>query len=336
VTIPVKNVIKMTSAALAWKATGKRRPLNVMLALTDRCTGNCAYCAIPERKSPEMTTEQIRTMLTEAAGLGCQRLGLWGGEPLLRKDLGEVIAHAKGLGLFVTVDTNGHLIPKCDDALAKVDHLNISLDGLGQAHDALAGPGMFDRVMAGIEHARGRYKFWTITVLTKQNIDQIDPILDLARKHGFQTTFQVLHHNDQLGRNDGLYPEEQDVRKAFDLLLERKRQGAPVASSVKYLKHMIAWPDFKQPRIEKMSGVPKCAAGALYCNVDVNGDLYPCSLLIETGKPPNVVEMGFAAAFEELGTAPCNACAAACFTEYNLLYGLDPATGINWVRALGK
>jgi MoaA/NifB/PqqE/SkfB family radical SAM enzyme len=308
--------------------------MNVMLAVTDRCTGGCAYCAIPQRQSREMTLPEIVRLLTEAAAMGCQRLGVWGGEPLCREDLGDIVRHAKDLGMFVTVDTNGHLIPERDDDLAPVDHLNISLDGDRRAHDAARGPGTFDRTLRGIAHSVGRYRFWTITVLTRENLDQVDWILDLARRLGFLTTFQVLHHNDTLGRNHGLRPDEVELREVIAHLVARKREGAPIASSPRFLRYLQGWPDFAVNRRQAVDGAPACVAGGLYCNVDVDGRLYPCSLFVDEIEAPSVTELGFERAFAGLRPAPCGACSATCFTEYNLLFGLDWRTGWNWVRAL--
>lgn len=322
-------------SALAHRVLGRTRPLNIMLALTDRCTARCSYCRITERKSPEMTTEQIRLLLDQAYEFGCRRLGLWGGEPLLREDLGEIVRHAKRLGLFVTVDTNAHLLDRHDQSLLDVDHLNISLDGNQEAHDDSRGTGTFEKTMNGIKHAAGRYRFWTITVLNRNNLDQVDWLLDAANKYGFMTTFQVLHHNEHLGDGQDLRPADDEIRRIMKYLLERKNSGAPIASSRKYLRHMIEWPNYQDVRAMK-SGARRCLAGRLYCNVDVNGDLYPCSLLIGDQKPPNAVEMGFSRAFKALPEIDCNACVAACFTEYNLLYGLDIATGLNWIKALRK
>jgi len=305
-----------------------------MLGVTDRCTGGCAYCSIPQRRSPEMSLAEILCLLVEAADMGCQRLGIWGGEPLCRDDLGDIVRHAKDLGLFVTVDTNGHLIPQRDEALAAVDHLNISIDGDRAAHDAARGAGTFDRTMAGIEHAVGRYRFWTITVLNKHNLDQVDWILDLARQCRSLATFQVLHHNDSLGRNDGLRPDDRQLRQVLQHLVARKREGAPIASSLKFLRYLEQWPDFGQTRRPGVNGGPACVAGDLYCNVDVDGRLYPCSLFIDETEAPNVRHGGFERAFAALPRHGCGACAATCFTEYNLLFGLDWSTGWNWVRAL--
>jgi len=332
--IQLSNIVRMATSSLAARVLEQRKPLNIMLAVTDRCTGRCNYCAIPSRKTPEMSLPQILCLLVEARGLGCQRLGIWGGEPLLRRDLGQIIAHAKDLGMFVTVDTNGHLLPKRDEALARVDHLNIALDGDRAAHDAGRGEGSFERTMRGVEHAVGRYLFWTITVLNKHNLDQVDWILDQCRDKKFLATFQVLHHNEVLGRNENLHPDEQDLRQTLELLVARKKEGAPVATSLSALEHLLAWPDFKVSRQNDYKDYPDCLAGQVYCNVDVDGGLYPCSLFVDEVVPPNVREMGLAAAMEAMSYPPCNACCATCFTEYNLLFSLDWRTGINWVKAL--
>ena len=336
--IPIANILHMAGASVANKLTGRKAPLNLMLALTDRCTGNCSYCQLPARKSPEMTTAEILKLLDEAAAAGCQRVGLWGGEPLLREDLGPIIRHARKQGLFVTVDTNGHLVPKSIEILQDANHLNISLDGNQDAHDANRGTGAFAATMKGLEAAaREGFAFWTITVLTKHNLDQIDWLLELARKMNFLTTFQVLHHNESIGCNQGLYPTQDELRQTALLLAERKRSGAPIASSLGYLERLATWPDYRINRYYRLDNYPSCLAGRLYCNVDVDGSMYPCSLFVdEVESPPNVRDLGFAGAFEAMQIPACNACLAGCFTEYNLLYSLDLSTGINWVRALIK
>lgn len=336
--IPIRNIVLMASSAVLNKAAGHRVPLNLMLALTDRCTGRCAYCQLPQRNSPEMSREEIERLLDEAADAGCQRVGLWGGEPLLRDDIGAIIRKARDRGMFVTVDTNGHLIPEQANALSLANHVNVSLDGDEAAHDANRGKGTFARTMRGMEFALNMdMPVWTITVLSKHNIDQIDWMLKTASEMGFLTSYQVLHHNDEIGCNQGLYASDQELREVAKLLLARKLEGAPIASSKRYLELLASWPDFTVNRFPSYGEYPRCLAGQLYCNVDVDGSMYPCSLYVdEIADPPNVRDLGFKGAFEALDLPNCNACLAACFTEYNLLYGLDIATGLNWVGALLK
>ncbi len=333
--IPIVNIAKMATAAVSHRLVGRRVPLNLMLALTDRCTGRCRYCQLPARRAPEMTTAEICRLLDEAAAAGCQRVGLWGGEPLLRDDVEEIVVHARRAGLFVTVDTNGHLIPERPEALKAASHANISLDGDRAAHDANRGDGSWAKTMAGIEHARSLgVPFWTISVLSKHSVDQVDWILETARRMGFLATFQVLHHNDEIGCNDGLYADADDLRAAARLLLAKKKEGAPIGSSRKYLELLATWPDYAVNRLPSHPGYPSCLAGRLYCNVDVDGSMYVCSLFVDEVKAPNVRELGFKGAFDALDLPDCNACLGACFTEYNLLYSLDIPTGLNWVKAL--
>ncbi len=336
--IPIRNIVLMASSALLNKAVGHRVPLNLMLALTDRCTGRCAYCQLPQRNSPEMSRTEIETLLDQAADAGCQRVGLWGGEPLLRDDIGAIIRKARSRGLFVTVDTNAHLLPEQANAVSLANHVNVSLDGNQRAHDANRGMGTFVRTLRGIEFARSQgMPLWTITVLSKHNVGDIDWLLKTATELGFLTTFQVLHHNDEIGCNQGLYASDAELREVAQLLLARKREGAPIASSEGYLKLLASWADFTVNRLPSYGNYPRCLAGQLYCNVDVDGSMYPCSLYVdEVADPPNVRTLGFKGAFDALDIPNCNACLAACFTEYNLLYGLDVATGLNWVGALLK
>lgn len=336
--IPVKNIAVMAAAAVGNRFLGVKIPLNVMLALTDRCTGNCIYCQLPARKSPEMSTAEICTMIDQAAGGGCQRIGLWGGEPLLRDDIGEIIRRARGHGIFVTVDTNGHLVEKRSKELEAANHINISLDGDRRSHDLNRGEGSFNRTVGGLEHSLSRgFATWTISVLSKHNIDQVDNVLKMAREMGFLATFQVLHHNELIGCNAGLHATDAEIREVARMLLARKREGWPVASSVEYLKLWATWPNFKVNRLQSRAGYPMCRSGRLYCNVDVDGSMYPCSLFVdEMDNPPNVRKVGFMGAFKALEIPDCNACLATCFTEYNLLYSLNISTGLNWVKALIK
>ena len=194
----------MATAAAAGKFLRIRKPLNVMIAVTDRCTGKCRYCAIPQRGSPDPPLGSLLGIMDEAAAAGCRRFGIWGGEPLVREDIPEIIRRGKRRGAFVTVDTNGHLLAERLDEIADADHLNISLDGDQKAHDGLQGEGAFTKTMTGLTHACRAVSCWTITVLTRENIDQVDWLLATAREVGFSTSFQLLHHNDRLGRNERL------------------------------------------------------------------------------------------------------------------------------------
>jgi len=311
---------------------GKRTPVNVMVSITDRCPSRCSYCQIPSQNRPDLTTAQWKDLLTQMRSAGTQRIGVWGGEPLMRHDAVELCAFAQELGIYVSLDSNGYLLPARAEILDHIDHLVLAFDGPEKAHDANREPGSYRKVMKAFELASGNIRLWTITVLTGNNLKELDFIMSMAEKYGFMTTFQTLHHNEKLGGDTtGMMPSREEYIEVFDRLLELKRDGAPIANSTRYLKSIRGWTDFSTTRIPaKFHGV-SCRAGRMYCNVDVDGRVYPCSLLI--GLYPgalNALDTGFKKAFENTLELPCQACTAGCYTEYNYLYGLKPGVALDW------
>jgi pyrroloquinoline quinone biosynthesis protein E len=319
---------------------GAMIPLNVMVSVTDRCPSRCAYCQIPSRCRPDMSTDQWKSILEQMADAGTMRIGVWGGEPLARKDIVELCAYARELGMYVSLDSNGYFIPSRPEILNNIDHLVLSYDGPREAHDRNREPGSWNKVIAAFQTASGKVRLWSITVLTKNNIHLLDEIMITAEKYGFMTTFQTLHHNDTLGGNTSeMMPSTQEYSTAFKKLLEMKKAGAPILLSNSYLSAASKWPDYSVTRMKQRFYGPSCRAGRAYCNVDVDGTVYPCSLLIgEYDGAMNALEVGFKKAFLSLGKKylPCNACTASCYPEYNYLYSLDVPVALDWVRGVKR
>jgi len=317
---------------------GRRRPVNVMVSVTDRCCSRCNYCQIPEQGRPDLSTGQWKDLFTQMASAGTRRIGVWGGEPLMRQDIGELCAFARSLGMYVSLDSNGYLLPAKKEILDDIDHLVLAYDGPPEAHDTNREAGSHDKVMRAMETASGRIRLWTITVLTRHNIGHIDRIMDTALKYGFQTTFQTLHHNEKLGGDtSGMMPSKDEYARAYERLLELKSSGAPIANSTRYLRSLSRWPDHSVTRMEERFHGVSCSAGRMYCNIDADGRVYPCSLLI--GIYPgaqNALETGFRKAFEAASSLPCQSCTASCYTEYNYLYGLRPSVALQWHRSVAE
>lgn len=333
----LRNIIRSGWCAIGANVWNRTSPLNVMLSVTNHCPSHCNYCNIPLRRQQELTTRQIFSLVGQISQMGCQRLGLWGGEPLCRDDIGEIIDYAKERNLFVTLDSNGYLVPEKMKLLKNLDHLILALDGPEEIHDLNRERGSFQKVMAAIEAVSGKISFWTITVLTKHNIESIDFVLDKARRYGFLATFQLLHHNDRLGRNsDALLPDAESYRKAIKKLILEKKKKAPIASSLNYLSYILQWPDYRITTYSHEVNNLRCWAGRLYCNVDTDGSIYPCSLLVDKVKALNFLDCGFKKAFENLMRNSCRACLASCFTEYNYLYSLDVSTILEWLNSMRK
>ena len=96
----------------------KAKPLlpRLDIELTERCNNNCIHCCINlplddfNAKKRELSTEEVKNILKEAASLGCLSVRLTGGEPLIREDFQELYIFARRLGLRVLIFTNAILI----------------------------------------------------------------------------------------------------------------------------------------------------------------------------------------------------------------------------------
>jgi len=319
--------------------TGKPKPLFVIVAVTNRCVSHCSYCDIPNRCQREMTTDEIKSLIDQVVNMGTQRMGLWGGEPLVRDDIGEIIDYAVEKGLYVTLDSNGYLVPQKIDQLKNLSHLLLSIDGPEEANDANREKGGFKKVMKAIEIAsKMDLSLWTITVLTKNNIDEksIDFLLDLADEYNFTTSYQILHHSENFGDSVTLRPTPEEYNRALRYLMKKKKEGRRIGTSFAAFQHLINWPDHSKYILPDGKRNWKCWAGKFYANVDVDGSVYPCSLLVEKVPSKNFLEVGFREAFESLQDPPCRICQATCYTEYNMLFSLRLGTIMEWTTAFRK
>src|SRR2546423_10771153 len=119
-----------------------RRIRNVRVSVTDRCNFRCVYCMPAEGlpwlpKGDILSYEEIERLVRIMLRIGVDEIRLTGGEPLVRKDLAELIrrlAHLDGLG-SLSLTTNGYLLKQQAHALAEAGlrRINVSLDTLDHA-----------------------------------------------------------------------------------------------------------------------------------------------------------------------------------------------------------
>lgn len=145
-------------AGYAWRRYALRRrvPLTVMIAVTGRCQCDCAHCSASGLPAGELSTAELKRVMAEAAAMGSPKIGFTGGEPLLRADMAELTAFAAGLGLSVSIDTNGILLDAAKVAELKaagISNINVSLDSPdARRHDRLRNrPGCFDSALAAVK-----------------------------------------------------------------------------------------------------------------------------------------------------------------------------------------
>lgn len=132
---------------------------SLRMSITDRCNLNCIYCHNEGSmgSSGEMSVETISNIVHVAAGFGVNRLKLSGGEPLLRKDLEDILVSLPPLR-DVSMTTNGVLLKERAESLkdAGLNRVNISLDSLNEGnykHITKCKAGIFEKVIEGIHAA---------------------------------------------------------------------------------------------------------------------------------------------------------------------------------------
>ena len=145
-----------------WEKMKNKGLLSQMsMELTERCNNNCLHCYInlaaddEEAKKKEITFEEIKEIVDEAAQMGCLSWHLTGGEPLLREDFSDIYLYLKRKGMRVTVFTNATLISSKITNLFKTyppQNLGVSIYGLSQeTYEAVTrNPGSFDAFMLNV------------------------------------------------------------------------------------------------------------------------------------------------------------------------------------------
>ncbi len=162
------------------------------LSLTERCTLKCTYCRAGEGVCPkksELTKDEFLRIVRAAASLGVKKVRLTGGEPMLRRDLLEIVSGIRAVDGIeeITMTTNGQHLPGMSRPLkeAGLDRLNISIDSLRpERYAAITGGGSLDLVLRGIEEAldAGFAPVKLNAVLLRgQNDDEVDDFIALTR-----------------------------------------------------------------------------------------------------------------------------------------------------------
>lgn len=288
----------------AARARGGKSPFQMTLSLTNRCNFRCEYCHIPLQRRDEMSTAEWCAAIDELRGAGMGRASLIGGEPLLRKDIGAIIAHLRGASVHAAMNTNGWFVEDRIEDVARLDLVCVTLDGPRAVHDAQRHPGSYDRALAAIEALRRRgVPVVTMTVLTLRGIEAVDHVLDVASAMGFKAFFQLEHDADV----DVLLPvarrtSDAGVASVARTLLDRKRAGRPVGNATPLLEVHL--------RERYLGGCDTCYAGMYYGYVMSDGTVAPCLLTQSQVPQGNGRALGFARAFEALRppTGPGCAC----------------------------
>lgn len=251
---------------------------------TNACNMYCDHCYRDAgcKATDELNTVEAKTLLDQIAKAGFKIMIFSGGEPLMRPDIVELVAHAKSLGLRSVFGTNGTLITldmarklKAAGAMG----MGISLDSLDkEKHNTFRKfPNAWEGAVQGMRNCReAGLAFQIHTTVMDWNEHEIEAITDFAVAEG-----AVAHHFFFLvptGRAQSI--ETESLRAtAYEEVLTRimkKQQEVDIE-----LKPTCA-PQFV--RIAKQMGMDLrfqrgCLAGTSYCIISPRGKVQPCAYL---------------------------------------------------------
>ncbi len=201
----------------------------VIWNLIRRCNLTCRHCysGSTDRHFPgELSTAEVFAVMDDLAAFGVPVLILSGGEPLMRPDIFEISAHAKRMGFYVGLSTNGTLIDDVTaDRIAEVDYnyVGISLDGIGATHDRFRGePGAFDAALAGVRRCRAHgIKVGLRMTITQETIHELPDILELMAAEDVDKLYvSHLNYGGRGNVNRGSDARHAMTREAMDRIFE--------------------------------------------------------------------------------------------------------------------
>ena len=253
------------------KALRLNTPLSVQLDLTYRCNERCVHCYLDHNDKGEMTTAEIKRLLEEMAEAGVFILTISGGEIFLRKDLFEILEHARRrLTFCVKLKTNAILIREREAARIRelgVESIQISIySHRPEVHDAITLiPGSLKRSLDAIRFLKSQgLRVIMANVLMTQNVGDYPGVRALAAELGVECTLDPT-----------ITPMMDGDRSVLSLGVDRAalrqvfRDGALVGDVDEFCA--VA----EKPGDDELNSRP-CSAGHTTCYVSPYGDVFPC------------------------------------------------------------
>ena len=334
----VKPVVLRSMHRALRNLGGERSPVIAGHKLLYRCNLECKMCPFWRREDEELLQlpDEIRVM-DSLARAGVSFLGFEGGEPLLRRDVGEILREAHDR-FHTSLVTNGWLLEqRLGDIAPHVDLLFVSLDGIGETHDRLRGiPRSFERAVRGIRSSRSEVPTLISHTVTRDNLDHAERIVELAEHLDIGVTVQIAY---DYRTADPMSPERARLRPTIERLRDLRRSGAPLMESPSYFDAILdSW----------YGGRPWRCKPWLTINIDPSGRIVlPCYVLQEYQGGPPVWEVDVRKLWNSFDWTPyesCNKCALACYLEPSLFRWTDVASlrervveaGFNYVRRAPK
>ncbi|MFA5102434.1 MAG: radical SAM protein [Candidatus Thermoplasmatota archaeon] len=248
--LPVKKYLS-TMRYVAMNSLAKEcvYPFYASFKVTHICSLKCSFCNVWKEKTPDLSTEEVFRVIDNIANSSIVVLSLEGGDPLVRKDLGEILqyAHQKPFYLFFT--TNGHLLDKrpMKEYGKHIDYLHISID---EGHDNLE---FFDRLE---EFQSYGPEICVQIVVTRDTLPALEEKVKRVYEVNARTVVMPACHLDG---TDDFYPDPKQFQE--DILRLKEKYPQTITTPKGFLEN-----------INKPHG---CSTSSVIIDSD-GGLFYPC------------------------------------------------------------
>jgi MoaA/NifB/PqqE/SkfB family radical SAM enzyme len=244
------------------------RPLAAHVKLTENCQAKCISCDYWQTRWQDgIDTNRAVDLLNEIGAAGIRSLRFTGGEPLLRRDLFQVMKQANTSSFKqIILQTNGLLIKKLHKEIneSAITKVCVSIDGLEGTNDLIRGiDGYFDLAMQGIKLLRGKQVAIAVT-LNRISAKELGKLAEVAHAVGADVQYNVLSQSIFFIKNANvasMWPQGSDVTDIANFLRDDLKRPA---YEVDYITRYFKKEDLTEP---------PCILGYLQMFVMSNGDV---------------------------------------------------------------
>ncbi|MDK2840079.1 MAG: hypothetical protein PWQ83_1658 [Thermosipho sp. (in: thermotogales)] len=242
-----------------------RYPKIIEFELTTACNYSCkhCYCNAGKKSSNELSFDEVKKVLLDLKDANVEIVDLIGGEPLIRRDIIDIISCAASIGLDVMLNTNASLASK--EIVKRIKEVypqlkvGISFDGhTPEIHDFVRGPGAFEKTYKGfLNFLEEGFDVTVLHVVNKVNYEHFEEMVKFAMEHNVSL---YVDRFVPVGRGE-LYK---------DLLLPTKKVVEHVRKVIKKYENKLTF------YVEENISGGLCTAGREHASVLVDGTVVPC------------------------------------------------------------
>ncbi len=248
-----------------------RKPIAAHLYVTDRCNLDCFYCTEFDNSVPHPEFEDIKKWIGKIKELGCVRIGLQGGEPLMHPDIIEIVRFCKSLDLKTSIATNGFKITKeiiqgLEDA--NLDSIHVSVDRMTPIRSTRKSLKSVIRKFDLFKKSNLKYSM--SGVLFEESIEEAKQVLDWGLENNIPIQSRLVHAgtNGKFAVKPG---QREALRELLDYQEEKKREGKKIQSSGMLI-------DYQRDILDEKETEWTCIAGYKYFFVSAQGKFWLCSM----------------------------------------------------------